>query len=81
MLSLLGTLIFIPFVLFVLMLALGVSVLRMSFGAKSRRKPAPAASRADKMNAERRQRIKSQFKQEGEYVDFEEVPDTITDKA
>lgn len=81
MLSLLGTLIFIPFVLFVLMLALGVSVLRMPFGAKSRRKPAPAAQHPDKKDENRRQRIKSQFKQEGEYVDFEEVSDIITDKA
>ncbi|MGN0186323.1 MAG: hypothetical protein ACI392_01070 [Paludibacteraceae bacterium] len=82
MFSLVSTLILVPIFMFVLLLLLlGVPLLRMLMGVKPRRKPVTTAHRADKPNDERRQRIKSQFKQDGEYVDFEEVPDIMTDKS
>ena len=80
MFSLVSALIFVPCLQCWLIVVLGVNLLRMSFGGQRRRKSAADAQRTDKKNDNRRQRIKSQFKQEGEYVDFEEVPDIITEK-
>lgn len=48
MFSLVSALIFVPCLLFLLIVVLGVNLLRMSFGGKTRRKSAADAQRTDK---------------------------------